>query len=496
MGYASHLAADFECRHEKCSGLFRGVLLTPPCARRRSLRDFRKKTSYHVRRLAITLDYTYRLQSPHRPGSLARVAGKIAEGKGLIGDVVTINVGREHSIREITIEVEDHDQAEYIAGLLDTLEGVRVLWYRDRALIRHEGGKLMIESTRPVRTVQDMRDVYTPGVARACEAIAEDPSLAGELTMIGRSVAICTNGTRVLGLGDIGPVASMPVMEGKAVFYHQLASVSAMPILIDTKDVDTFVETVVRIAPTFGGIHLEDISAPECFEIEERLIEALPQPVMHDDVHGTAVVTLAAALVACRHTGLELKEEVVGQIGLGAAGFGIAALMADAGANKVLASDPNPASHKRARKKGIEIVEMQTVMEEADVVVATTGRPGLIEPEMVREGQVILALTNPYPEIEPEAAIKAGAAFAADGRSVNNVLGYPGIFRGALLSGAERINPEMKLAAADALAELAAEAELVPDALDPSVHERVALAVQDAAIESGVAHLERVPAGL
>jgi malate dehydrogenase (oxaloacetate-decarboxylating) len=341
-----------------------------------------------------------------------------------------------------------------------------------------------------------MRDVYTPGVARACQAIAEDPSLAGELTMIGRSVAICTNGTRVLGLGDIGPVASMPVMEGKAVFYHQLARVSAMPILIDTKDVDEFVETVVRIAPTFGGIHLEDISAPECFEIERRLIEELPQPVMHDDVHGTAVVTLGAALVACRNAGLTLQEEVVGQIGLGAAGFGIAALMVDAGAKKVLASDPNPASHERARAKGIEITDMETLLRESDVVVATTGVPGLIKPEMVREGQVIMALTNPYPEIEPEDALAAGAAFAADGKSVNNVLGYPGIFRGALLSGATQINPEMKLAAASVIAGLAPERELVPDALDPNVHEQVADAVRDAAIKSGVMRLERVPAGL
>jgi malate dehydrogenase (oxaloacetate-decarboxylating) len=341
-----------------------------------------------------------------------------------------------------------------------------------------------------------MRDVYTPGVARACQAIAEEPSLARELTMIGRSVAICTNGTRVLGLGDIGPVASMPVMEGKAVFYHQLAHVSAMPILVDTNDVDEFVETVVRISPTFGGIHLEDISAPECFEIEARLIEALPQPVMHDDVHGTAVVTLAAALVACRHAGLTLDEEVVGQIGLGAAGYGIAALMVDAGAERVLGSDPNSLSHERASAKGIEITDMQTVMAEADLVVATTGVPGLIEPGMVREGQVILALTNPYPEIEPDAALAAGAAFAADGRSVNNVLGYPGIFRGALLSGAERINAEMKLAAADILASLATGSELVPDALDPDVHSQVASAVREAAIESGVARLDRAPTGL
>nr|MBA3950815.1 NADP-dependent malic enzyme [Rubrobacter sp.] len=330
----------------------------------------------------------------------------------------------------------------------------------------------------------------------ACVAISEDPSLAGELTMIGRSVAICTNGTRVLGLGDIGPVPSMPVMEGKAVFYHQLANVSAMPILIDTKDVDEFVETVVRIAPTFGGIHLEDISAPECFEIERRLIEILPKPVMHDDVHGTAVVTLAAALVACRHAGLTLEEEVVGQIGLGAAGYGIAALMADAGARRVIASDPNPLSHERASQKGIEISDIETVMAEADVVVATTGRQGLIDPALVREGQVILALTNPYPEIEPDKAIEAGAAFAADGTSVNNVLGYPGIFRGALLSGAEEITLGMKLAAAGAIAELTRESELVPDALDPEVHERVATAVRDAAIEGGVAHMDKAPAGL
>jgi malate dehydrogenase (oxaloacetate-decarboxylating) len=444
----------------------------------------------------VPLDYTYRIQLPHRTGQLARVAGTIADGDGLIGDVTTINVGRESSVREITLEVEDREQAEQIVGMLNELDGVEVLWARDRALLKHEGGKLVIESVHPVRTVQDMRDVYTPGVARACEAIVEDPSLASELTMIGRSVAICTNGTRVLGLGDIGPVASMPVMEGKAVFYHQLAGVSAMPILIDARDVDTFVETVVRIAPGFGGIHLEDISAPECFEIEARLIERLPQPVMHDDVHGTAVVTLAAALVACRQAGLTLEEEVVGQIGLGAAGFGIAALMVDAGVKRVLASDPNPLSHERARAKGIEIVETETLMQEADVVVATTGVPGLIKPEMVREGQVILAITNPYPEIEPEDALAAGAAFAADGKSVNNVLGYPGIFRGALLSGAKQINSEMKIAAAEVLASLTPEGELVPPALDPSVHMQVSEAVREAAVKSGAARLDRAPSGL
>jgi malate dehydrogenase (oxaloacetate-decarboxylating) len=444
----------------------------------------------------MALDYTYRIQQPHRTGQLARVAGAIASGGGLIGDVTTVNIGRDSSVREITLEVSDDAAAGRVAELLNALEGVRVLWFRDRALLKHEGGKLTIEATQLVRTVQDMRDVYTPGVARACMAISDDPSLSRQLTMIGRSVAICTNGTRVLGLGDIGPVPSMPVMEGKAVFYHQLASISAMPILIDAKDVDAFVETVVRIAPGFGAIHLEDISAPECFEIESRLKERLAQPVMHDDVHGTAVVTLAAAIVACRHAGLKLEDEVVGQIGLGAAGFGIASLMVDGKARKVIASDPNEKSHERARAKGVEVTDMQTVMREADVVVATTGVSGLIKPEMVRRGQVILALTNPYPEIEPEDAIAAGAAFAADGTSVNNVLGYPGIFRGALMAGAGQINLEMKLAAAEAIADLTDENDLVPNVLDSNVHERVSNAVCEAAIESGVAHFDRAPAGL
>jgi malate dehydrogenase (oxaloacetate-decarboxylating) len=436
------------------------------------------------------LDCTYRVQIPHRAGQLAKVMLAIAEGDGLIGDVVTISVGREHSIREITVEVRDNAQAQRIADLITALAGFRVLWHQDRAMIRHEGGKLSIEAIHPIRTVQEMRDVYTPGVARVCRAIVEQPHLASRYTMISRSVAICTNGTRVLGLGNIGPVASMPVMEGKAVFYQQFAGISAMPILIDTTDVDGFVETVIRIAPTFGGIHLEDISAPECFEIERRLIMALLQPVMHDDVHGTAVVGVAATMVACRHAGIDLRNVTVGQLGLGAAGSGIAALMVESGARRVIGFDPLPASHQRARESGVEIVDMETVLKEADVVVATTGRPGLIDPASVRPGQVILALTNPDPEIAPEVARAAGAAFAADGRSVNNVLGYPGIFRGALAAGARMITLEMKLAAAHAIADLAGEDEIVPDPLDQKVHDAVARAVRDAAERSGVSRPE------
>jgi malate dehydrogenase (oxaloacetate-decarboxylating) len=444
----------------------------------------------------MPVDVTFHVQLPHKAGQLARVCAAIAEEGGLIGDIVTVNLAPEMSIREITIELRDPAHAWEVANGLNALEGVRVLWHHDRAFMRHDGGKLDIVPVEPVTTLQQMRDVYTPGVARVCAAIAEEPALVSRYTMVGRTVAVVTNGTRVLGLGSIGPAAAMPVMEGKAVFYRQFAGISAMPILIDTEDVDAFVETVIRIAPTFGGIHLEDISTPECFEIERRLIEALPQPVMHDDVHGTAVVTLASALTACRQVGRRLQDVTVGQLGLGAAGFGIAALMHEAGAKAVLAFDPNEASHARAREHGVVPAPLDEVLARADILVATTGRPGLITPAMVRPGSIILALTNPFPEIEIDDALAAGAAFAADGRSVNNVLGYPGIFRGALLAGADRITTGMKLAAAYAIAELSDRAELVPDALDPAVHERVAAAVQQAAVDEGVARPDHVPPNL
>ena len=444
----------------------------------------------------MAIDFTYRVRSAHRAGQIARIATAIADAEGLIGDIETVNLTRRQSIREITVECRDQEHADQIAGAIDAADGVTLLWCRNRALMKHEGGKLTIEPVRPVETIQQMRDVYTPGVAQACKAIADDPAKVTDYTMIGRTVAICTNGTRVLGLGDIGPRAAMPVMEGKAVFYRQFAGISAMPILIDTRDVDEFVQTVLRIAPTFGGIHLEDIDSPACFEIEERLIDALDMPVMHDDVHGTAVVTLAAALVGCLRAEREFGDVAVGQIGLGAAGFGIAALMAAAGAKRVIATDPDESSHARAREEGIEPVDFETLMREADVVVATSGRPGLIDPSDVKKNQIILALSNPDPEIDPMAALDAGAAFAADGSVVNNVLGYPGIFRGALLAGAQAINTPMKVAAAHAIAALAEESELVPDVFDPQVHERVAEAVREAAEASGAADPDRAASGL
>src|SRR3954467_6493310 len=338
---------------------------------------------------------------PHRTGSLARLTGAIADAGGLIGDITTRHVGREGSEREVTVEVEDRDAGAALCATFEELDGVKVNWWRDRALMMHEGGKLEIDPVRPVGTVQDMRDVYTPGVARVCEAIRDDPDAAMKYTMIGHTVAICTNGTRVLGLGDVGPRAAMPVMEGKAVFYRQLAGISAMPILIDADDPGDFVEAVKRVAPTFGGIHLEDIRAPDCFEIEKRLGDELDQPVMHDDVHGTAVVTLAAVMVACKQAGIRLPDATVGQIGLGAAGWGTAALMVEGGAGRVLGSDPKEETHEKAREAGIEVTSVEELMKEADVVVATTGQAGFIEADMVREGQIIFALTNPEREIDP-----------------------------------------------------------------------------------------------
>jgi len=405
-------------------------------------------------------------------------------------------MGRERSIREINVEVRDHDQAKLLADSISGIEDVRLITWFDRALNRHTGGKLRIEGTMRMESLQDMRDIYTPGVARVCSAIAEDPTLASRLTMIGRTIAICTNGSRVLGLGDIGPVASMPVMEGKALFYRQMAGISAMPILIDASEPDDFVETVLRIASGFGGIHLEDIRAPDCFEIEARLIEALDVPVMHDDVHGTAVSALAAVLVGCDRVEIDLGKATVGQLGLGAAGSGIASLVVMAGAKRVLGSEPTEALHDRARAAGVEIASFEQVMEESDIVVATTGQPGLIKPEMIRPGQVIFALTNPEPEIHPLDAERAGAAFAGDGATVNNVLGFPGIFRGALEVGAREISTSMKLAAARAIADETEASELVPDALDPRVHERVAEAVAEAARDEGLARPERTPSGL
>src|SRR3954452_2759471 len=427
---------------------------------------------------------------------LARVCRAIADGDGLIGDIATISIGPERSIREVSVEVRDAEQAHRLAEILESLDEIRVIEHHDRATDRHVGGKIAVVPRIRVEPLQDLRDVYTPGVARVCHEIVADPSQANRYTWIGRTVAICTNGTRVLGLGDIGPLAAMPVMEGKAIFYTAFTELNAVPLLVAQTHPDDFVRAVLDVAPGFGAIHLEDIRVPECFEIEARLIDALDVPVMHADVHGTAVAALAAIMAACAELGRPLEQQAIGQIGLGAAGFGIACLAAAAGARSVIATDPDRTAQAHADANGIEIADFESVLARANIVVATTGRPGLIGSEMIREGQVVFALSNPHPEIEPSVALRAGAAFAADGAAVNNALAFPGIFLGALSCGARTISTRMKLAAARALARLTRDSWLMPSPLDRAVHRQVAAAVADAARQEGLHRPDRVPPGL
>jgi malate dehydrogenase (oxaloacetate-decarboxylating) len=329
-------------------------------------------------------------------------------------------------------------------------------------------------------------------VARGASAIQRDPSRAFGLTGLGNSVGIFTNGTRVLGLGNIGPIAALPVMEGKAVLYDQFVGISAVPILVDTTDPKKFIETVLTVSRSFGGIHLEDIRIPECFEIEAELDRLVDKPVMHDDQHGTATVALAGIMNACGLVGLDLKKARMGQVGLGAAGSSIAKLALAYGVGEVLVTDPNPDAMRPVLERGARPSDFETIMREADIVVLTTGKPGLITPALVRKGQVIFALSNPLPEITPERARAAGAAFAADGQSVNNALAYPGIFKGALEVRSRAITPGMMIAAAEAIAAHAVRGEVVPSPLLPEVHRAVTRAVAERARAEGLSATMRL----
>jgi malate dehydrogenase (oxaloacetate-decarboxylating) len=396
-------------------------------------------------------------------------------------------------VRDITIYGEDADQIERILAAVGANLGTKVLEVRDEVLEVHQKGKIAIRSRYPVDSMEALRRVYTPGVAEVCMRIAQDPSLARLYTSTSHMVAIVTDGTAVLGLGDIGPLAAMPVMEGKAMLMETLVGLSGVPILLDTKDPERIISTVASIAPTFAAIQLEDISAPRCFEIEERLQAMLDIPVMHDDQHGTAVVATAALTVAARQMGVSLEKAIIGQIGLGAAGFAIARMLMQLTGNPVYGSDISEQALKRHEAAGGKRSDLKEIMTECEIVIATTGAAGLIKPGMVRKGQIILALSNPNPEIDPEVALLHGAAFAADGKSVNNVLGFPGIFRGAVDTYAPRISHEMLIAATHAIADMTPPGGLVPNPLDKRVHMAVARAVAEAAIRQGIARAEYVP---
>jgi malate dehydrogenase (oxaloacetate-decarboxylating) len=438
-----------------------------------------------IEKNADKLVKTLRVFIVDQPGYLGKLCTAIGEVGGNIGEIKTVALGLVRNTRDVTVYVDDEAHLQRVVDAIRPLEGIELAEVIDEVLKRHEGGKIAVTARYPLESIADMRKVYTPGVATVCRLIQANPTLAHRYTGIGNTVAIVTNGTAILGLGAIGPVAGMPVMEGKALLLERLAGINGVPVLLDTRDPKEFVQAVVRIAPSFGAINLEDVAAPDCFEIEARIQEALDIPVMHDDQHGTAVVVLASVLRACALIGLTLADQTVGIVGLGAAGIGISKLLLSYGIKHLIGTDLKDEAMARLEQAGGTRDSLQGVMAHADIVVATTGAPRLIKPAMIRQGQVILALSNPNPEIRPDDALAAGAAFAMDGKMVNNALAFPGIFRGALDVRARRITDGMKIAAAQAIADRAPEGELVPEILDRSVHQAVARAVAQAAGISG-----------
>ena len=373
----------------------------------------------------------------HKPGSLASVLTVIAEERLAIEHLQSLRREQGRTLWEITVEIDEQANPDFYSKI-DALPNARFVGKSDRVFNRHKGGKIHMQPTLPINSQQILRDIYTPGVARVCLAIRDDPSKAALYTNLPRTVAVVTNGTAILGLGDIGPVAGLPVMEGKSALFAALVGITAVPILIDSHDPDRIVETIAAIAPSFGAIQLEDIAAPECFTIESELVRRLKIPVLHDDQHGTAVVALAALLNATKRVRRSLATSVIGQVGLGAAGLGIARLLRAQGVQRMLGADLRPEAMGRFKALGGEAATLPEVMAQADVIVATTGVKGLIKPEWVRPGQIVFALSNPDAEIDPMVALERGAVFAADGKGINNVAAFPGLFKGALEAAAPR----------------------------------------------------------
>ena len=421
------------------------------------------------------------VEAPHQPGNMAKVLSVVGDFGITVEGLNAVRRLYRDTVWEITIEYDDTFDIQLLADKINELPETKIVGKSDRVFNRHKGGKIQTQSRIELSSLEVLRDVYTPGVARVCQAIKASPEKIEDYTNRQNTVAIVTDGTAILGLGDIGPEAGLPVMEGKAAIFSEMVEISGVPILLKEKDPLRIIETVEAISPTFGAILLEDIKAPECFQIEEELIRRLDKPVFHDDQHGTAIVVLAALLTATRRLNIDMKEKVVGQIGLGAAGMGICNLLLDYGVKEVLGADINEDAKRKLRGQGGEPVDLEGLMARADIVVATTGVKGLIKPEMIREGQIIMALTNPDPEIEPEVAIEQGAAFATDGKTVNNMLAFPGLFKGALAARASKITHQMKIAAAETLSSLAKEDALVPSALNKAAHDAVTEAVKNSA---------------
>jgi malate dehydrogenase (oxaloacetate-decarboxylating) len=459
---------------------------------------------------------TLRVEIAHQPGMLGKVASAIGDAGGTIGAVDLVQVQGDHTIRDITVDTAEESDWPRLSDAVDALEGARVLDATDRTLQMHVGGKIELQNKNPLKTRDDLSMAYTPGVARVCGVIRDDPDKAFQYTIKRNTVAVVSDGTAVLGLGDIGPRAAMPVMEGKAMLFKEFAGVDAFPICLDTRDPDEIVAAVRAIAPGFGGINLEDISAPRCFEIEERLKEALDIPVFHDDQHGTAVVVLAALLNALRLTGRRIEDLRIVIVGIGAAGVAVTQILMASGARHIIGCDSrgalsverpdyldgtmHPVKRALAEATNAEHVSggVADVLEGADLFIGLSGARVLEAVALARMNPdpIVFAMANPVPEVAPEEAAPY-ARIMATGRSdypnqINNVLCFPGLFRGALDVRAVAVTEEMKTAAASAIASIVSDDELREDYIIPSVFNRdvapaVAAAVAGEARASGLA---------
>ncbi|MFM8883293.1 MAG: NAD-dependent malic enzyme [Solirubrobacterales bacterium] len=447
---------------------------------------------------------TIRVEIDDVPGMLGKVAGAIGDAGAVIGpiDLVEANGGL---VRDITVDANDPDHWDEITAAIDAVDGARVIDTTDRTFQIHVGGKIEQHNRSPLKTRDDLSMAYTPGVARVCSAIAEDRERAFQYTIKRNTVAVVSDGTAVLGLGDIGPEAAMPVMEGKAMLFKEFAGVDAFPICLDTKDAQEIIETVERIAPGFGGINLEDISAPRCFEIEEALKESLDIPVFHDDQHGTAIVVLAALMNACTLTGREIADLRVLIVGLGAAGIAVTRILLEAGVTEIIGCDSQGVlSTERADYLDGSMPEIKRWFSEVSNPEKLAGGPAeairgtdlfiglsgarIMDPSALatmNPDPMVFAMANPNPEVTPEEASEYSRIIAT-GRSdypnqINNVLAFPGIFRGALDVRADQITEPMKMAAARAIAEIVTPEELSEEYFIPSVFNRdVAPAVAEA----------------
>jgi malate dehydrogenase (oxaloacetate-decarboxylating) len=450
---------------------------------------------------------TLRLQIPNRVGMLASITQAIAASGGNLGHIDLIEQTRHESTRDITVDAASTEHAETIVQAVKALPEIQVLSVYDRTFNLHRGGKISINSRIALNSVSDLAMAYTPGVGRICTAIAQDPEEVYNLTIKHNTVAIVTDGSAVLGLGNLGPSAALPVMEGKAMLFKEFAGLDAFPICLDTQDTDEIVRTVKNLAPVFGGVNLEDIAAPRCFAIEKRLREELDIPVFHDDQHGTAIVTLAALFNALKLVNKSIAEIRIVINGAGAAGVAIARLLRKAGAEKIWICDSKgiistSRTDLTPEKQEFAVKAQGTLggaMQGADVFIGVSA-PGVLTPEMVQgmaKDPIVFAMANPIPEIQPELVSKVVAVMAT-GRSdypnqINNVLAFPGVFRGALDCRAQSITTNMYLEAASAIASLVKPSDLnreyiIPSVFDKRVASAVAAAVQQAARQEGIAN--------